>query len=100
MTRLVFSKRADRDLQEIGDYIAQDSPLVARNFVRELREHCRLLRTIPMMGRARPDAGEDMRSFTHRSYMIYYRYHAALDRAEIVRIWHGRRLPPTPADLD
>jgi toxin ParE1/3/4 len=100
VTRVVFSIGAYRDLQEIADYIAQDNPLAARNLVRELRDSCGLLRTLPMMGRARPDAGPDMRSFTHRSDMIYYRYRAALDRADIVRIWHGRRLPPTPADLN
>jgi plasmid stabilization system protein ParE len=33
-----FSDAALNDLRRIGDYIAQDSPLRARDFVRALRE--------------------------------------------------------------
>jgi toxin ParE1/3/4 len=37
--RVVLSNQAETDLEEIGDYIAADSPARAVSFVRELRDH-------------------------------------------------------------
>jgi toxin ParE1/3/4 len=40
LPRLVFSPRAEADLEEIGDYIARDNPARAISFLDELRAHC------------------------------------------------------------
>ena len=38
--RLLITPLAAVDLEEIGDYIAQDNPVRAGTFVVELRAHC------------------------------------------------------------
>lgn len=38
--RLLITPLAVFDLEEIGDYIAQDNPIRAGTFVAELRAHC------------------------------------------------------------
>ena len=41
MTAVIFSVKAEHDLEQIGDYIAEDNPHRALLFVRELRDQCR-----------------------------------------------------------
>jgi len=38
--QLLITPLAAFDLEEIGDYIAQDNPVHAESFVTELRVHC------------------------------------------------------------
>jgi toxin ParE1/3/4 len=40
VTQIVFSRQAELDLEEIGDFIAADNPDRAVTFVREIRAHC------------------------------------------------------------
>ena len=39
--RLFVTPLAEQDLEEIGDYIAQDNPKRAVSFIMELHEQCR-----------------------------------------------------------
>ncbi|TCR60666.1 ParE-like toxin of type II ParDE toxin-antitoxin system [Bosea sp. BK604] len=45
--RLAFTLKARRDLQEIGDYIAKDSPVQALRFVDTLERRCAGLLVTP-----------------------------------------------------
>jgi toxin ParE1/3/4 len=99
VTRLTFSPRAERDLAEIGDYVARDNPVAARDLIRSLRARCAVLKTIPLSGRQRLDLGDEIRSFPLGAYTIYYSYREAEDRAHVVRIWHSSRRYPGPRDL-
>ena len=45
---LLFSKDADRDLEDIGDYIADDNPHRAGSFVKEIRGACEGLLEAPL----------------------------------------------------
>jgi toxin ParE1/3/4 len=94
-----FLARVERDLAEIGDYIALDNPRAAIAFVEAIRRHCNLLASSPFIGRSRPDIHPAVRAFTHGRYLVFYRLLAAQDRVEILRVWHGRRRPPTRAAL-
>ena len=94
-----FTDRFERDLEEIGDFIALDKPRAAAKFIEAIRSHCSLLAAAPLIGQARPDIASAIRSFPHRRYHVLYRYLADLDRVEILRVWHGRRHPPTRSDL-
>ncbi|MGH9547924.1 MAG: type II toxin-antitoxin system RelE/ParE family toxin, partial [Terriglobales bacterium] len=40
MIKLIFSPRAENDLQDIGDFIAQDNLDAAISFVERLRQRC------------------------------------------------------------
>ena len=56
MSRCVFSLEARSDLQQIHDYIAQDSPRSAIRIVDRLEGMCLLLADQPRMGRRQAGA--------------------------------------------
>jgi toxin ParE1/3/4 len=55
LPRLVFSPRAEADLEGIGDYIARDNPARAISFLDELRAHCDRIAATPGSYPARED---------------------------------------------
>ena len=92
MPRLVFSPRAQADLEEIGDYIARNNPVRAISFLDELQAHCMRVLTAPTAYPSREDAGRGIRVAVHGRYLILFR--ASLDEVRIERVVHGaRRLP-------
>lgn len=68
-----FAPEADRDLESIGDYIANDNPARAASFMRELRERGLSLKDhperFPQVGES---AGHALRKLTHAGYLIFY----------------------------
>lgn len=88
--KVVLSEQAERDLEEIGDFIAVDDPGRARSFVREIRASCAGLasmpRRFPVVGQRN---GLAVRRRTHGAYLIFYR--EASSRVEVIRILHGTR---------
>jgi toxin ParE1/3/4 len=96
---VVYTGAVEGDLTDIGDMIAADDPGAAVAFIDAIRQHCSLLAVAPLMGRSRPDIGPSVHSFPHRSYIVFYRYRAEIDQAQILRVWHGRRRHPSLADL-
>ena len=89
MAQLRFTEHAQRDLVEIGNFIARGNPANVAQFVTALEERCRLLASHPLMGRARDELGPELRSLTHGRYVIFYR--AIKDGVAIVRVLHGAR---------
>jgi toxin ParE1/3/4 len=87
--QLVFSGRAEDDLEEIGDYIAQGNPSHAVTFIREMRDHCRHLIEFPNAARLRPEFGDGVRRSIFGRYLIFYVLHE--DVLEIRRVVHGAR---------
>ena len=87
--RVVISGLAERDLEEIGDYIAADNPDRARSFVCELRARCAALSEAPRAYPLREEFGKDVRLLVHRRYLILYR--VLSDTVYVERVWHGAR---------
>jgi toxin ParE1/3/4 len=87
--RFRFSRRARRDIEEIGDFIANENPARAVTFIIELRAHCRRLVDFPAAMPLRPELGEGVRLAVHGNYLILYVIHP--DLLEIRRIVHGAR---------
>ncbi|MDO9225477.1 MAG: type II toxin-antitoxin system RelE/ParE family toxin [Pseudomonadota bacterium] len=94
MTRCVFTRLANRDLEEIGDYIARDNPVRALSFIRELRTRCEHLTDQPLTAPLRPEFGEGVRMLPHGRYLICYTVRHDLIRIE--RVLHSAR---NPSDL-
>ncbi|GAA0722323.1 type II toxin-antitoxin system RelE/ParE family toxin [Dokdonella soli] len=94
--RAVFSRLAECDLEEIGDYIAADNLRRAVTFVRELRAHCARIADAPLAWPARPQLGPGIRSSLHGRYVVFFR--ASAEQILIVRILHGAR--DLPAQLE
>lgn len=80
---------AEVDLEEIGDYIAQDNPVRAGTLVAELRAHCEKIRLNPAGYRRRPELSDELRSCAHGNYVIFFE--STTDQVTIIRILHGAR---------
>lgn len=91
--QVVFTVQAESDLEEIGDYIAEDSPSRALSFIREIREHCSKIAAMPLAYAARPELGENFRSCAHGQYLVIFQ--PSLEEVLIVRILHGSRDLPS-----
>ena len=84
-----LSALAERDLDEIWSYIAEDaSPTAADRLIDDVVDRFDLLAKQPTMGRGRPEFGAAVRSFAVENYVIYYRHDGDV---LIARILHGRR---------
>jgi toxin ParE1/3/4 len=91
MTAAVISPQAERDLEEIADFIAADSPARALSFVQEIRQHCDRIGTSPLAYAARPDLGHGIRACPHGSYIIIFHVHSPTAPVLIVRILNAAR---------
>ncbi len=88
--KVILSVQARQGLTDIGDYIAQDDPLRARSFVRDLRNKATAIGKMP---RAYPFVPR----FEHRgirrrpfgNYVIFYRIED--NRIAIILILHAAR---------
>lgn len=87
--KLVYSRLALNDLEEIAVYIAQDNPERAYSFVDELEEKCRQLPKNPKLYPLRDEIIAGLRMATHGDYLVFYR--ETDDGIRIERILHGAR---------
>ena len=82
------SNEAEHDLERIADYIAQDSPIRAVSFVRELRERCERLAEMPRAWPLVPRHEKSgIRRRVHGNYLIFYRI--GKEAIEVVHVLHG-----------
>lgn len=90
--RIIWSKPSVQDLAELHAYIAEDSPLNARNFLRALRKSVESLRDFPQLGRVVPELENlAVRELLMGDYRIIYRL-GPEERIEIARVRHVKRL--------
>lgn len=88
--KLHWSERALMDVEHLRDYIAQDSPFYARQFIERLLTRLENLPTFPRMGRSVPEAeSEDVREIVYQGYRVIYRLKAGV--IEIAAVVHGSR---------
>lgn len=88
--KVVFTRSAERDLEEIGDWIAENNPDRAVSFVVELREACRAIgsrpRAYPLVEKERDPT---LRRKIQGNYLIFY--DIGSDAVEILHVLHGAR---------
>lgn len=94
--RIVWRPVAEADLDNIVDYIAEDSPIRAGQFGQELRDKIKLLAQYPELGRAgRPGLPAFLRELVvHRNYIIFYRVRDESSTIEILRVKHTAQQMP------
>jgi toxin ParE1/3/4 len=88
-----LSSFIESDLEAIADYIAQDNPMRAVSFIREIREELRLVGQNPMLYQLRPEIGEDARLAVVGRYVILF--HIVDEVVKIERVIFGGRDLPT-----
>lgn len=93
-----FTPRAEHDLFEIWEYIANDNPQAADRVARAIVLACDLLSNSPLAGRVRKDlAPLPLRFWLVHPYVNYcVVYNPESKPLQIIRIIHGARdLPPS-----
>jgi toxin ParE1/3/4 len=89
MPEAIFAPAALRDLIEIHDFIACESPQAACRLLQRFEEKAGHLAASPAIGRPRHELHPGYRSFAIGSYVIFYQ--PIENGIEIVRVLHGRR---------
>jgi toxin ParE1/3/4 len=80
---------AEADLEEIGDYIAQDNPSRAVTFIDEIRSRFEAIGRNPLVYAERPEVDPGVRACVHGSYVIFF--YVTDTVIEIARVLHGAR---------
>ncbi len=96
MSGFRLTKRANKDLDDIDDYLSQEAgDDTAEMVTGRILEACDRLSKRPGMGHRREDLTDrDVRFWSVYSYLVIYRERQPL---EVLRIWSGRQ---NPEDLD
>ncbi len=89
MSQAVWSTAAKDDLDDIWLFVAQDSLEAADRLVDQLVQTALPLADFPLMGVARPELAEGLRSLPTGSYVLFYSVRAGAIRVE--RVLQGRR---------
>jgi len=87
--RLRLSPHVPGDLEEIAEYIAQDSPRQAIRLLRELRSRMKEIAKQPALYQLRPEIGEGARLAVMGQYVILFRIRSNAVRIE--RVVQGNR---------
>ncbi|WP_414623328.1 type II toxin-antitoxin system RelE/ParE family toxin [Calothrix sp. CCY 0018] len=85
-----FTVPASRDIENIMDYVADNSSFdAAERLLKKINHKCRNLANFPSMGRKRDQLLSSLRSFPVDDYLIFYRQ--IEEGIEIVRVVSGYR---------
>jgi len=85
---VLMTGEAEADLEEIGDWIAEDNPLRAITFIQTLREKCLALANAPEAFPLVPRYElSGVRRRPYRDYLIFY--HINEDAIEILHVLHA-----------
>ena len=88
--RLIYAPLAEQDLEVILDFIAQDKPEAARQFIDRLRSACERLSSHPFLGQKCPEFPKrEYRRTSVGQYAIYYE--ARPNEIAVLRVIHGSR---------
>lgn len=89
--RITWSSRAKKGVSEYGEYIAQDNPDDASDWIEEILDVVERLKDFPEKGRKVPEVRRtDIREIYFKSHRIVYRIE--LKRIVILTVRHIRRL--------
>ena len=90
MATVNFAQSARTDLLEVWLFIAEENFNAADRVLETIEQEAGILATQPLMGRARPDLAEDIRSWpTSTSYILFYV--AEPDGITVIRVLHHAR---------
>jgi toxin ParE1/3/4 len=89
MKLIVRSPRAEQDISEIFDWIADSSPANAERYVERIVSTLCLLADMPLMGSLRLPSFPAVLSFPVGNHLVFYR--PIENGIEVIRILHGAR---------
>ena len=89
MTPYTIAPQAQTDLDEVWDYVADDSVTAADQLLATFHDKFLLLSSHPLIGQTRYELRPNLRCFSVGSYVVYYQPEE--ERIRIVRVLHGAR---------
>jgi plasmid stabilization system protein ParE len=91
MAEIIWTKKAEKDLQLIHEYISEDSVFYASRFIKKIITLVEVLNKFPTSGRVVPEK-EDLtiRELIEGNYRIFYK-HGKGNVIYILRIHHAAR---------
>lgn len=93
MAELIWSERAISDMENIYDYIANDSPMYAQLNAKNIIKSVERLQVFPESGRHPPEFPHlPHREVIVGNYRVIYRYDSKKADVKIVTVVHGSRL--------
>lgn len=87
--RFRFTLRAERDIEEIGNYIARDNPAQAVIFIEALTAKCHRLVEHPAAAPLRAEFGNGIRMTLFGRYLVFYSFDVC--ELRVIRVLHGAR---------
>jgi toxin ParE1/3/4 len=90
--KLIWSRAAARDLDELAAYIAEDSEQASESVEARIDQEARLLSRFPRSGRIGRISGTRERVVSRTAYILVYRIVSG--RVRILRVYHGARRWP------
>jgi toxin ParE1/3/4 len=88
--KLRWSKRAVKDVAQLRDFIALDSPFYARQFIERIVTRLEGLAEFPRSGRLAPEAErDDVREIIYQGYRAIYQLREIQQEIVIVAVVHG-----------
>ncbi len=89
MNRFSISNQAEKDLEDIWVYLAQQNEILADQKIAQILDKFPMLAQFPNMGKKRDELQTGLRSFSIKPYIIFYTQIS--EGLEIVRIFHQSR---------
>ena len=87
MQRVVLKPLAKADLDSLWDFIAEDNPEKATEFLISIQIKLEMLAKMPLIGRERKELSPGLRSFPIKNHVVFYC--PISDGIEVVRFLHG-----------
>jgi toxin ParE1/3/4 len=84
-----FSRPAEQDVEEIGDWVGERDPLAALRIVGRIRSGARRLSRYPNRYPLVAGLETPLRKLSVANYLIFYR--VGQDEVEVIRILHASR---------
>jgi len=94
--RLVITDSAQADLLDAWIYVAQDNQRAADRLLETIEREAQLLLQQPLMGRARPELGNSVRSWPSATPYILF-YTTDTEELTVLRVLHHARDISFPA---
>ncbi len=91
-----LTETAKEDLRNIAYYIAEQSKdkKLATDFVKELREKCKILESFPEIGAVPRDRiliSNGYRFLAHKEYLIFYSYNNEENSVCVLAVFNSKR---------
>lgn len=91
--KILWSPLAVDRVAEIAEYISQDSPVAAENWINTVFKKVEGLKEFPKSGRIVPETdGRTIRELIYGNYRIIYRIEE--QRLSILTVRHGKQMLP------